>query len=433
MIEPDFDLSEWEFLPPLDEAALPEEPPSRYTEEPTGPSWDAPVWDITELSAAERLDALVELDRQLCALEAQKQQLLALIADRDSSAKHWSIEEIAAALKLSGGAARAVLAGAQQLVHRLPATHDALRCGAIGPGHVAAIVRGSYVLPDELLSDLEQRVLPRAGEQSVPGVRQSVARAVLALDPATAEQKHERARAERSVRVSPADHGMAWLMALLPAVDAQAVFTRLDAAARRAPADDARTLDQRRADALVDGVLARLDGELPTRHGRQPQIEVLIPLTTLIGQDDEPAWLAGYGPINAEQARRLAHDPSGTWRRLLTDPVSGQLLDYGSTRYRPPPHLADHVIARDGHCCFPFCNHTARASDLDHVRPFPEGSTSAANLQPLHRRHHNAKTEGGWSATRNGETGATDWTSPYGRHYRSRPPERWTLPDDPPF
>lgn len=430
MTEPDFDLSEWNFLPPLDDAALPIDPPSQY---PVGLTVSFDDWDIAELDVAERIDALVELDRQLGAIEAQKQQLLAFIADRDSSSKHWSVEEVGAALRLSGGAARALLAGAQQLVHRLPGTHDALRSGRISAGHVAAIVRGSYALPDELLSALEARVLPRAGEQSVPGVRQSVARAVLALDPLTAEQKHERARTDRSVRINPADDGMAWLMALLPAADAQAIFTKLDAAARRAPADDLRTMAQLRADALVDGVLAGVDGEMPHQHGRQPQIEVLIGLTTLIGQDDEPAWLTGYGPVNAEQARRLAHDPSGTWRRLLTDPVSGELVDYGRTRYRPPPHLADHVIARDGHCSFPFCTHAARTSDLDHVIPFPDGPTNAANLQSLHRRHHNAKTEGGWSAVRDDQTGATDWTSPAGRHYRSRPPERWTAPDDPAF
>ena len=432
MFEPDFNLSEWDFLPPLDDAALPDEPPMRadYADALTTPAVD---WDIAELDAAERIDALVEIERQLCQLEAGKQQLLALIADRDSSFKRWSVEETAAALRLSSGAARSLLAGAQQLTHRLPGTLDALQGGKIGPGHASAIVRGSYALPDELLPALEQRVLPRAGEQSVTGVKQSVARAVLALDPATAEEKHERARAERSVRISPADHGMAWLMALLPATDAQAIYARLDADARRAPADDARSIDQLRADALVEGVLQGIDAAMPTEHGRQPHVEVLVSLSTLVGQDDEPAWLNGYGPINAEQARRLAHDPSGTWRRVVTDPVSGQLLDYGTTRYRPPPHLVDHVIARDGHCTFPFCTHQARKSDLDHVTPFPDGSTSAANLQPLNRRHHNAKTEGGWSATRDAATGATDWTSPLGRHYRSRPPERWTPRDDPPF
>jgi hypothetical protein len=41
-------------------------------------------------------------------------------------------------------------------------------------------------------------------------------------------------------------------------------------------------------------------------------------------------------PITAQHARDLAADPTGTWRRLLTDPIFGQVIDYGTTRYRPP-------------------------------------------------------------------------------------------------
>ena len=156
-------------------------------------------------------------------------------------------------------------------------------------------------------------------------------------------------------------------------------------------------------------------------------------LATLTGLDDEPGWLDSYGPIPAGYARELAHDPTGTWRRLVTDPVSGQLLDYGVTRYRPPRQLLEHVIARDGTCAFPFGSRPAHRADLDHVRPHPAGPTSAANLQPLHRRHHNAKTHGGWRSVRDHHTGMTAWTSPQGRRYSSRPPQRWKLPDDPPF
>jgi len=32
----------------------------------------------------------------------------------------------------------------------------------------------------------------------------------------------------------------------------------------------------------------------------------------------------------------------------VIDPTFGQVIDYGATRYRPPSHLADLVIARDG-------------------------------------------------------------------------------------
>ena len=86
-------------------------------------------------------------------------------------------------------------------------------------------------------------------------------------------------------------------MALLPAAQAQLLYDRVDGAARLAPADDHRTMDQLRADALVNAVLHGTDGELPAVQGHQPAINVTVALSTLVGQDEEPGWLDGYGPI----------------------------------------------------------------------------------------------------------------------------------------
>jgi hypothetical protein len=102
-----------------------------------------------------------------------------------------------------------------------------------------------------------------------------------------------------------------------------------------------RTLDQLRADLFVDAVLTGLSGQLPTKHGLQPNIGVIVSLETLAGVEDEPAWLDGYGPVIAQTARELASDETGTWRRLILDPIFGQVIDYGTTRYRPPKHLTE--------------------------------------------------------------------------------------------
>jgi hypothetical protein len=167
------------------------------------------------------------------------------------------------------------------------------------------------------------------------------------------------------VRVTDAGDGMVWFSALLAAEHAHACLQRVDAAARMAPREDERTLEQRRADVLVDAILSGLSGELPSRHGLQPNIGVIVSLETLAGVEDEPGWLDGYGPITADTARALAADQTGTWRRLVIDPIFGQVIDYGTTRYRPPSHLAELVIARDGTCTFPPCNRPARSCDLD--------------------------------------------------------------------
>ncbi len=66
----------------------------------------------------------------------------------------------------------------------------------------------------------------------------------------------------------------------------------------------------------------------------------------------------------------------------------------------------------------------ARACDLDHVVPFrpvdeggPPGQTAPANLACLCRRHHRAKTTGGWAYRRDAD--GWEWRSPLGRHYRT--------------
>ncbi|WP_020016414.1 HNH endonuclease [Promicromonospora sukumoe] len=163
----------------------------------------------------------------------------------------------------------------------------------------------------------------------------------------------------------------------------------------------------------------------------KPRIKVTVPATMLLGLDDAPGHLDGYGPIPAQTAARIATD--ATWQRLLTDPVTGILTDYSTTSYQPGKVLRQAVTARDQTCCFPQCDRPARWADLDHIQPFDHaldtsvqptstpGQTRATNLQPLCRAHHLAKTHHGWDVERDPETGTTTWTAPTGHTYQ-RPP-----------
>jgi hypothetical protein len=145
-------------------------------------------------------------------------------------------------------------------------------------------------------------------------------------------------------------------------------------------------------------------------------VQVSVALSTLLGLDEQPGELVGHGPIPAALARRLAADPSGTWRRLVTDPL-GRLVDYGRTRYRPPAGLREHVLARDFTCRFPTCTRPARRSDIDHIHRWVDGGVTAEpNLLVLCERHHKAKDDGRWKAQLNADRSVT-WTSPTGRTY----------------
>ncbi|MFB9377128.1 DUF222 domain-containing protein [Kineococcus gynurae] len=183
--------------------------------------------------------------------------------------------------------------------------------------------------------------------------------------------------------------------------------------ARAAGTQDHRTHQQRRADvftdvlttAMRDGVPAFSDptelaeaGEVnPVKHVRTHRpassttVHVTIAARTLLGLDDEPGEVAGIGPVPAALARALAAD--GDWRRVLTDPVSGEVLDVSPRVYRPGAALRRFVQARDKTCTTPGCLVPAIDCDLDHRVPFEEGGrTVRSNLHASCRRHHRQKT-----------------------------------------
>jgi hypothetical protein len=177
------------------------------------------------------------------------------------------------------------------------------------------------------------------------------------------------------------------------------------------------------------------------------QVRVTIAASTLLGLDDQPGDLEGYGAIDAVTARALA--AGGDWQRIVTDPLTEQTLDVGRRRYRPPAALDEHVRVRDKTCAAPGCTVPAARADLDHTIAYhpqpgappdtPLGGTDAGNLGPLCRAHHRLKTVGGFRL-RQIEPGLFEWITPTGHRYLVRPStgrslHTTTVPHDaePPF
>ena len=112
----------------------------------------------------------------------------------------------------------------------------------------------------------------------------------------------------------------------------------------------------------------------------------------------------------------------GTWRRLVTDPASGVVIDVGRTRYRPPAGLADLVRARDRACVFPTCQTPAERCDIDHLTAWSQGgTTSLDNLVTLCEAHHRLKHTPGWALTRDQATGTLSWHTPDKTVYQRHP------------
>jgi hypothetical protein len=313
-------------------------------------------------------------------------------------------------------------------------------------------------MEDEAARAVQSRVLGRMPGQSVAATRKAVRRAVVAADPEGAERRHVCERARRRLVWCPEADGMATISFYTTAQVGSAFMAAVDRRARPCGPEDSRTVGQRRADALaalvISGAVVRLNGTQDadmvwgvadagaaadagvrfsgttaagaTSPTPAALVQVVVGIDTLLGGDEEPGELRGYGPITAREARELAFASGSTWRRLLTAP-DGTLIHADPHTYRPAAPVARMVRLRDRHCAFPGCAMPAARCDLDHARPFDHdvpaagGATMPQNLQALCRRHHRLKTAGLWSAERDAATDSARWTSPSGHSYTTRP------------
>ena len=442
-------------------------------------------------------------DRQLAWVTAHREAALATAAAAleaapppdglsARAAARWSGREVAhaelaAALLVSPRGIGAAIDRAARLTSCATGTRDLLAAGRVTPAHARALLNETAVFGDPthpatrpdpapdpaantaadtaavgaevpgaaaLLAAVEARVLPRAPEQTAAQFRRSVRRAVIAVDPHGAADRHERACAQRSVTKADLEDSMSVLTAVLTAPEVRVVYAALDAVIAAmtpsSPATDSdattspgsgpaealghRPAAELRADALV-AICAAILGD-PTAAPsilrattQERAIRVTIGADALTGAADNPGDLDGYGPIPATLARELAAD--GIWRRLVTDPLTGELLDRTPHTYTAGARLRAFITARDHTCRHPGCPTPAATADLDHTDGFNHhdptagGPTTRANLCARCRRHHNLKTWYGWTV-RHDPDGTLITRTPLGRTYRTPPPRQPT-------
>ena len=336
---------------------------------------------------------------------------------------------VAATLGMTCGGARARVETARAITETLPHCQLAMAAGRMGYWHARVVAQAvaDAGLDPAGVAAVDARVASKINGQSWAAFRRTLRRAVLAANPDLVLAAHTEAVRHRRVdKFDLLDAVMSELRVTLSSIDAQTVWlgldataTQLQAAARAAGLID-EGIDAYRADALVAWANHALgDPNTPRRHGRRQHVQFLTDLPSLLALADNPAELLGYGPIPAALVRDRA--TQADWRRLITDPVTGYLLDYGTRVYRPPAELADYVIARDRRCRFPGCNTRATNCDIDHNIPAPRGDTSSKNCCCLCRRHHRLKTFSDWTVQLQPD-GSCLWTSPGGRQFVSDPP-----------
>lgn len=392
------------------------------------------------------------------------------------------IAEYSAAGRIAQGSMEYAFTDAAFLEKSHPRVQRAFRDGLVTAAHVREIVRAAGVVREAVNNgradaDALQRYDVAAvtiAERETPARTRVHLKALAALlAGSTIEERHARAESERTVTVRPAGDGLAVLTAVLPEHLAVAIFDRLtqlahaviagradhepvldpiddgenpifpediahddasrddyaifgegtfttDPTVEHIPADT-RTIDNVRADLLIDLLLAADPSDangsgLDNIRGR---IQVTVAARTLAGCDDRPAELDGHGPLHPDIARDLA-GRNGGWSRLFIDPTG---LVVETDTYRPTEPMRRFLRARDQHCRFPGCRMPVQRCQIDHTFDHAKGGrTEIHNLAHLCARHHVLKhpdvaDEHRWTA-RQLPDGTIDWLSPLGRTYR---------------
>jgi hypothetical protein len=465
-----------------------------------------------------------------------------------------AVDEIRAELRLTRRSARRELTHAD-LVSEVPRVAAALERGELDRGRAIVLAEGCADLAAEHATELLDRLLPDAGTVTSTGLAERVRRVAIALDPDWAKRRYTEAVRERRVVGYLNDDGSATVSGQnLPADQAAAACARVDALACSAKRSGAGgPIDHLRAElflGLLDGRFSGLPeaaivAELmrlfpPTAAPRSAQptepaqpvepeqpeqsvepeqpeqpasptqpaqrgiaatvappgtvrgIAVRVGLGTLLGLDEQPGEIPGWGPVTAPVARDIvARQQRAEWRFAIVD-GDGRLIFDGITRRRPlvtgaasvetsteaqggivelhvPAALLDRndvpaewaVVLADlaarnkaqhrppqdpaarfpgrpqrrrtqllfQRCVFPGCRRPAAECDVDHRRDHARGGhTDDANLEPSCRHDHMNKTVRGWRLIRSGQHTFT-WISPLGRrHVVQVPPITAPLP-----
>jgi hypothetical protein len=146
------------------------------------------------------------------------------------------------------------------LAWRLPGTGAALSAGDIDLTRARLIADATSALGEDAARAVEEAVLADAGCATPGQLRAALRRAVIAADPAGAEQRRKDAERRAKVGLYPDDEGTATLAGQnLPAIQAAAAFARITALARaRKAAGDAGGIDLHRAQVMIGLLLGTL-------------------------------------------------------------------------------------------------------------------------------------------------------------------------------
>src|SRR5690625_23834 len=381
----------------------------------------------SEENNIERLRILEQAKRKLAAAQAESTH--ALVTQREAAEAEDGIPKakrlggVDAEVGLARGESPFVGAGLMHLATALctvlPRTLAALQAGRVSEYHARIVAEQTTHLSEAHRRKIDELIAHRLGKASSSQLRKLIEGHALRLDREAAEQRAAVSKAQRRVWMSPAGDGMSYVGAEVPTHDAVAVMDILHQRANQrvaeAAADNPDAPRLNRGQVQADLFVELLTGQL-TGPGVTAELMVLMEDSTLFGDDDQPAWIPGHGPVPAKIIKDWLANPEmkAFIRRVYTRPSDGQLVAMESRRRAFPKGLAKMLKLRDDTCATPWCNNPVE--EADHRRPWAQGgATSWDNATGLCRRCNQHKEKRGW--TYSGTTDELTVTTPTGHQY----------------
>jgi hypothetical protein len=373
-------------------------------------------------------------------LDSWHEQSLPLGGEGCPEVAEFCVAEFAAALGMSPDSGRALLTKYAEGFYRLTRCWARLDDGVLDAWRLRMIAERTLCLSPAAADFVDQHVAPVAHKIGPAQLMRLVEEAKARFDPEQAEADRQAAAEARHVDIDLATVGVkgtAHVDAALDLADALDLETAVaDVARQLLRAGCTESLDVRRSMAL--GLLARGQTALPLVDGDTETSDVTTrvpPSRELVLHAHVSAaavtGAAGAGgsvdlarvqevlqAITVEQVRQWCGDPRA---RVTVKPILDLSEHIWVMSYEASERLRDQTAHRDGTCVHPFCTRPAVRCDSEHRVPHdptsPErGPTCSCNQAPLCRRHHRAKTTGGWTYV-TVEPGVYLWRSPLGYQY----------------
>jgi hypothetical protein len=348
------------------------------------------------------------------------ERVVGLAGDGAPLVAEFALADLATALRLTQGAARALMADTLELRHRLPLVWARIHDGRLQAWRARRIAQHTTTLSRQAAAWVDRQVAPIAHKISPGRLERLVGAAILKFDPGSADQDCNDARDSRGVWIAdPDQNGLVGVLATVDAPAARALDRTLDRGAEALAAlGDTSSHDVRRSVAL--GLLADPQAALDLLAGRTPDAKTDLVLYVHLDQ----ATLAGdRGTARVEGLPDLHALPLQTLRdwaghaNITVKPVIDCNAQLTSPGYQPSPAQREQTRLKDPTCVFPWCDKPGRNHDLDHIVAYddhgPPDQTSSDNLARLCRFHHRLKTHGRWRYRREPD-GSYLWTSPHG-------------------